>query len=197
MPSISARAKWWCQCDFLFEDPKFRVYVQKWRMRVYNEGYYWYISFKYQKPCSFPLLPCTSISGLVPSIISLFLEVYSEIHLPPGFALHSFVQPKSEKKSNTHQKTHIWLHFFLLPQLQNLNKNMHFAGFGGWFLTYQPVNPETPPPKQPFLISNCGPEIKGIKSAPLHRKWLLRAAIVLCWYVPEKLTLKTGQAGWW
>ena len=107
MPSISARAKWWCQCDFLFEDPKFRVYVQKWRMRVYNEGYYWYISFKYQKPCSFPLLPCTSISGLVPSIISLFLEVYSEIHLPPGFALHSFVQPKSEKKSNTHQKTHI------------------------------------------------------------------------------------------
>ena len=55
---------------------------------------------------------------------------------------------------------------------------MHFAGFGGWFLTYQPVNPETPPPKQPFLISNCGPEIKGIKSAPLHRKWLLRAAVV-------------------
>ena len=55
---------------------------------------------------------------------------------------------------------------------------MHFAGFGGWFLAYQPVNPETPPPKQPFLIFNCGPEIKGLKFAPLHRKWLLRAAIV-------------------
>ena len=108
MPSISARAKWWCQCDFLFEDPKFRVYVQKWRMRVYNEGYYWHISFKCQKPCSFPLLPCTSISDLVPSINSLFLEVYSEIHLPPGFAIHSFVHPKSEKKSNSNQKRLFW-----------------------------------------------------------------------------------------
>ena len=50
MPSINARGKWWCQCAFLVEDPKFRVHVQKWRMRVYNEGYYWHISFKCQKP---------------------------------------------------------------------------------------------------------------------------------------------------
>ena len=152
MPSISARAKWWCQYAFFVEDPKFRVYVQKWRMRMYNEGYYWPISFKCQKPCSFSLLPCISIGDLVPSINSLSFEVYSEIHLPPGFVLHSFIPPKSEKVSNLHPKTHIWVHFFLFPQLQKLNKNISFAGFRGWFLAYQPVNPQPPPPPQNSLF---------------------------------------------
>ena len=100
MPSISARAKWWCQCAFLVEDPKFRVYVQKWRMRVYNEGYYWHISFKCQNHALFPYYHAhLSVVWFLLSFHCFWRYILKFIY-PQGLPFtHSFFRLQNAKKT--------------------------------------------------------------------------------------------------
>ena len=150
MPSISARAKWWCQCAFLVEDPKFRVYVQKWRMRAYNEGYYWHISFKCQKPCSFSLLVCISISDLVPSINSLSLEVYSEIHFPPGLPFTHLYHQNLKKYPTYIQKPTYECIFFSFLNFKSSIKTCILQVLGGGFWLTNQLTLKHPPQNSLF-----------------------------------------------